>query len=161
MPQTKEPLTKQQQQQLSAARLARLAQPKTYNKHTHPFHDAHVKYDPQIQQPPKVPKVGFYNFENDTTVYCFSDIESNMPPEIKNLMFSTNDKTTNIDYTPIDLLSNNKAIVFTGDLIDRGAYTVRNLLNMLKLKKTYQDNVILICGNRDINKIRMYHECYI
>jgi predicted phosphodiesterase len=85
-----------------------------------------------------------------------------MPPEIKKLMFSTTDTTTtNIDYTPIDLVSNNKAIVFTGDLIDRGAYTVRNLLNMLKLKSTYQDNVILICGNRDINKIRMYHECYI
>jgi hypothetical protein len=164
MPPKPMPLTKQQQQQLSAARLARLAQlaqPKTYNKHTYPFNDAGVRYDLQIQQPPKVPKVGFYNFENDTTVYCFSDIESNMPPEIKNLMFSTNDKTTNIDYTPIDLLSNKKAIVFTGDLIDRGAYTVRNLLNMLKLKNTYQDNVILICGNRDINKIRMYHECYI
>jgi hypothetical protein len=111
---------------------------------------------------PKDAKVGFYNFEKDTTVYCFSDIESNMPPEIKKLMFSITDTTTtNIDYTPIDLLSNKKAIVFTGDLIDRGAYTVRNLLNMLKLKKTYENNVILICGNRDINKIRMYHECYI
>jgi hypothetical protein len=103
--------------------------------------------------------VGIYNFPKDTTVYCFSDIESNMPQEIKDLMFNTNDKKPDIEYAPIDL--KNKAIVFTGDLIDRGAYTVRNLLNMLKLKETNNDNVILICGNRDINKIRMYHECYI
>ena len=102
--------------------------------------------------------LGIYNFTNDTTVYCFSDIESNMPDEIKDLMFSS---SGNIEYTPINLTAANKAIVFTGDLIDRGAYTVRNLLNMLKLKTENAENVILICGNRDINKIRMYHECYI
>jgi hypothetical protein len=105
--------------------------------------------------------VGIYNFQEGTTVYCFSDIESNMPKEIKDLMFDENDKEEGIVYTPIDLESKNKAIVFTGDLIDRGAYTVRNLLNMLKLKETNKNNVILICGNREINKIRMYHECYI
>lgn len=102
--------------------------------------------------------LGIYKFTNDTTVYCFSDIESNMPDEIKDLMFSP---SGNIEYTPLNLTAANKAIVFTGDLIDRGAYTVRNLLNMLKLKKGNAENVILICGNRDINKIRMYHECYI
>ena len=106
-------------------------------------------------------KEGIYNFTNDTTVYCFSDIESNMPDEIKDLMFSSSGN--DIVYTPRNLKEENKAIVFTGDLIDRGAYTVRNLLNMLKLKEkeTNTNNVILICGNRDINKIRMYHECYI
>jgi hypothetical protein len=103
--------------------------------------------------------VGIYNFPKDTAVYCFSDIESNMPQEIKDLMFNTNDIKKDIEYTPIKLV--NKAIVFTGDLIDRGAFTVRNLLNMLNLKVKNNDNVILICGNRDINKIRMYHECYI
>jgi hypothetical protein len=105
--------------------------------------------------------VGIYNFPKDTTVYCFSDIESNMPQEIKELMFHTDDKKPDIEYTPIDLKKETKAIVFTGDLIDRGAYTVRNLLNMLNLKVKNNDNVILICGNRDINKIRMYHECCI
>jgi hypothetical protein len=118
---------------------------------------------PQYQEPqlPQDENLGFYNFQEGTTVYCFSDIESNMPPEIKDLMFDKDDKKTDIEYTPIDLESKNKAIVFTGDLIDRGAYTVRNLLNMLNLKVENTNNVILICGNRDINKIRMYHECYI
>jgi hypothetical protein len=107
----------------------------------------------------KSPNKGIYNFSEDTNIYCFSDIESNMPSEIKELMFQ-NTKDV-IDYEPIDLLSTKRAIVFTGDLIDRGAYTIRNLSNMLKLKEKYPDNVILIGGNRDINKIRMYHECCI
>ena len=107
----------------------------------------------------KPPNKGIYNFSDDTNIYCFSDIESNMPNEIKTLMFqNTEDK---IDYTPIDLVNAKRAIVFTGDLIDRGAYTIRNLLNMLKLKEKYPDNVILIGGNRDVNKIRMYYECCI
>lgn len=107
----------------------------------------------------KTPNKGIYNFSEDTNVYCFSDIESNMPEEIKALMFLNTGNE--IDYTPINLVNAKKAIVFTGDLIDRGAYTIRNLLNMLKLKESYPDNVILIGGNRDINKIRMYHECCI
>jgi hypothetical protein len=119
------------------------------------------EYKPFQQEPHQQPNLGIYNFPEDTTVYCFSDIESNMPQEIKDLMFHTNDKKPDIEYTPIDLKKERKAIVFTGDLIDRGAYTVRNLLNMLNLKVKNNDNVILICGNRDINKIRMYHECCI
>jgi hypothetical protein len=107
----------------------------------------------------KPPNKGIYNFSEDTNIYCFSDIESNMPSEIKELMFQ-NTKDV-IDYTPIHLVSTKRAIVFTGDLIDRGAYTIRNLSNMLKLKENYPNNVILIGGNRDINKIRMYHECCI
>ena len=119
------------------------------------------EYKPFQLQHHQQPNLGIYNFPEGTTVYCFSDIESNMPQEIKDLMFDTNDKKLDIEYTPKDLKKERKAIVFTGDLIDRGAYTVRNLLNMLNLKVENNDNVILICGNRDINKIRMYHECYI
>ena len=107
----------------------------------------------------KPPNKGIYNFSDDTNIYCFSDIESNMPNEIKELMFQNTENK--IDYTLIDLVNAKKAIVFTGDLIDRGAYTIRNLLNMLKLKEKYPDNVILIGGNRDVNKIRMYYECCI
>jgi len=32
---------------------------------------------------------------------------------------------------------------------------------MLAVKEANYSNVILICGNRDVNKIRMYHECHI
>jgi hypothetical protein len=121
--------------------------------------DAEKKLALAINATEKPPNKGIYNFSEDTNIYCFSDIESNMPSEIKELMFLNTGNE--IDYTPINLVSTKRAIVFTGDLIDRGAYTIRNLSNMLKLKEDYPDNVILIGGNRDINKIRMYHECCI
>jgi hypothetical protein len=93
------------------------------------------------------------NSENsENSIYFFSDIEGNMPDGIRNLMFETGD-------TPKTL--GNEVIVFTGDLIDRGEYTIRNLQRMLALKKANDANVILLCGNRDANKIRMYHECHI
>ena len=104
--------------------------------------------------------LGHYNFQ-DKDVYCFSDIEGNMPMEIFELMnFSKGLETNNpLRYTKKNL--ENKAIVFTGDLIDRGAYSIRNLWNMNQLKTDNPTNVILVCGNRDLNKIRMYHECCI
>ena len=95
---------------------------------------------------------GTYTFTDDDNIYFFSDIEGNMPYGIRNLMFDDNNK-------PLSL--GNEVIVFTGDLIDRGEYTIRNLLRMLALKKANDANVILLCGNRDANKIRMYHECHI
>jgi predicted MPP superfamily phosphohydrolase len=103
---------------------------------------------------------GIYNFQ-DKDVYCFSDIEGNMPTEIFELMnFSKGLETNNpLRYTKKNL--EKKAIVFTGDLIDRGAYSIRNLWNMKQLKSDNPTNVILVCGNRDLNKIRMYHECCI
>ena len=138
------------------------ASPKDANVAVSKAHSPKAIQHHQHQLPPHPhdENLGFYNFTKETTVYCFSDIESNMPDEIKDLMFDSS-SSGNIEYTPLNLTAANKAIVFTGDLIDRGAYTVRNLLNMLRLKTENAENVILICGNRDINKIRMYHECYI
>lgn len=69
---------------------------------------------------------GTYTFTDDDNIYFFSDIEGNMPDGIRNLMFDDNNK-------PLSL--GNEVIVFTGDLIDRGEYTIRNLLRMLALKK--------------------------
>jgi hypothetical protein len=102
---------------------------------------------------------GSYNFENKD-ICCFSDLEGNMPKEIKELMFNLQ-ASNDIDYEPKNLTEIKRAIVFTGDLIDRGAYSIRNLLNMYNLKNVNYQDVILICGNRDLNKIRMYHECCI
>lgn len=100
----------------------------------------------------KAANAGVYNFEEDRVIYFFSDLEGNMPDGIKNLMFDDNN-------TPLSL--GKEVIVFTGDLIDRGEYCIRNLQRMLALKKANPNNVILLCGNRDTNKIRMYHECRI
>jgi hypothetical protein len=98
---------------------------------------------------------GVYSYGDENSICFFSDIEGNMPNGIRELMFDTG-KTGD---TPKTLV--NEVIVFTGDLIDRGEYTIRNLQRMLALKEGNPNNVILICGNRDVNKIRMYHECHI
>jgi hypothetical protein len=98
---------------------------------------------------------GIYSFSEDKELYFFSDLEGNMPDGIKKLMFDENEEND----IPVSL--DKKVIVFTGDLIDRGEYSIRNLQRMLALKYANHDNVILICGNRDVNKIRMYHECHI
>lgn len=103
---------------------------------------------------------GIYNFDKDD-VYCFSDIEGNMPTEIFELMNFSKGLETNNPLRYTKKILENKAIVFTGDLIDRGANSIRNLWNMNQLKSNNPTNVILVCGNRDLNKIRMYHECCI
>lgn len=114
---------------------------------------------------------GIYEFTNDNDeIYFFSDLEGNMPDGIKELMFETTtlngEKKFVMDETGIiekpKLLENN-VIVFTGDLIDRGEYSIRNIRRMLALKEKAgnEGRVILLCGNRDTNKIRMYHECHI
>ena len=71
---------------------------------------------------------GTYTFTDDYNIYFFffSDIEGNMPYGIRNLMFDADDTSKTLG---------NEVIVFTGDLIDRGEYTIRNLQRMLALKK--------------------------
>jgi len=107
--------------------------------------------------------IGNYVFTKDNDeIYFFSDLEGNMPNGIKELMFETSDMdATGIIEKPKSL--ENNVIVFTGDLIDRGEYSIRNLKRMLALKEKDENEgrVILLCGNRDTNKIRMYHECHI
>jgi hypothetical protein len=87
---------------------------------------------------------GIYHFGDNFTIDIFADLEGNMPDEIE--------KLTNIDE------NKDRAIVFTGDLLDRGAKSIHNLKYMLNLKETYNDRVVLTCGNRDLNKIRCYRE---
>ena len=47
---------------------------------------------------------------------------------------------------------------FLGDLVDHGPYSVQLLYNMTALKERYQNRVILVLGNRDLNKLRMADE---
>ena len=104
---------------------------------------------------------GMYNFENDVEIYFFADLEGNMPNEIEKLININDEKLINIndDESGTQIkLNKNRAIVFTGDLIDRGEKSIRNLKNMLKLKTENETRVVLTCGNRDLNKIRCYQE---
>jgi len=97
---------------------------------------------------------GFYKFSNDTTIRFFADLEGMMPDGISALI--KND--SNLDKIRTDLKKQNEAIVFTGDLIDRGPNSIQNLLDMCSLKEQNLQNVVLTCGNRDLNKIRCYKE---
>ena len=118
---------------------------------------------------------GIYVFHNkNDNIYFFSDLEGNMPYGIKELMFETTTLKDGEKIFEMDGIIEkpksleNNVIVFTGDLIDRGEYSIRNLIRILALKekkvndkKVNAGRVILLCGNRDTNKIRMYHECHI
>jgi len=98
-------------------------------------------------------KDGMYKFDNGVEIYFFADLEGNMPDEISKLInIKDNEKQTQFK------LDDNRAIVFTGDITDRGKMSIRNLKNMLKLKTDNETHVVLTCGNRDLNKIRCYQE---
>lgn len=45
--------------------------------------------------------------------------------------------------------------IFMGDAVDRGDASLRVLQTILRLKETFPDNVVLILGNRDLNKLRL------
>jgi hypothetical protein len=51
-----------------------------------------------------------------------------------------------------------RKFAFVGDAIDRGNGSMRILDVLNELKETYGDDVVLIRGNRDINKMRLLHE---
>lgn len=48
--------------------------------------------------------------------------------------------------------------VFMGDAIDKGNSSLRILETLLALKEQNPEDVVLILGNRDINKLRLAHE---
>jgi hypothetical protein len=89
-----------------------------------------------------------YDFSKMEDVFCFSDVEGDMPDELfKKTCQVLNDETT--------------SIVFTGDLIDRGPKSYFLMRHMLSLKEYAPKRVILIVGNRDINKLRVGFECWV
>lgn len=99
-----------------------------------------------IQNSKRKKGYGFYEFDDKTTIRVFADLEGMMPKGIANLIKNE------------DLMKKQEVIVFTGDLIDRGPKSIQNLINMYSLKTKNPQNVILTCGNRDLNKIRCYKE---
>lgn len=54
-----------------------------------------------------------------------------------------------------EILKENCKLVFLGDLIDNGFDNIKLLTFFILLKDKYNDKVILIAGNRDINKLRL------
>ncbi len=55
-------------------------------------------------------------------------------------------------------LADGVTFVFGGDAIDRGPHACRIVDTLLAARRTYGDRVILLAGNRDINKLRLVRE---
>lgn len=53
-------------------------------------------------------------------------------------------------------VNNDTVLFFIGDLIDNGELSVAYMQNFLKIKKTKPNNINLIVGNRDLNKVIYY-----
>lgn len=56
------------------------------------------------------------------------------------------------------VLADGARFVFGGDAIDRGPWSRRVVAALLDAKERYGDRVILLAGNRDINKMRLVRE---
>ncbi len=56
------------------------------------------------------------------------------------------------------LLADGATFVFGGDAIDRGPWSRRVVASLLDAKERYGDRVVLLAGNRDINKMRLARE---
>jgi hypothetical protein len=55
-------------------------------------------------------------------------------------------------------LADGATFVFGGDAIDRGPWSRRVVDTLLDAKRRYGDRVVLLAGNRDINKMRLVRE---
>jgi len=55
-------------------------------------------------------------------------------------------------------LAERATFVFGGDAIDRGPHGRRTVRTLLAAKQRYGDRVILLAGNRDLNKLRLIRE---
>lgn len=56
------------------------------------------------------------------------------------------------------VLADDVTFVFGGDTIDRGPWGRRIVRTLLAARRRYGERVILLAGNRDINKVRLAHE---
>lgn len=56
------------------------------------------------------------------------------------------------------VLAEGVTFVFGGDAVDRGAQARRLVGRLLRAKQRYGDRVVLLAGNRDINKLRLVTE---
>lgn len=107
----------------------------------------------------------YYNFysQNLQKVYCFSDEEGGNPFKFDQKY--DGDKEMMEDLTTengmITGLKPNVGLIYLGDVQDNGPYSISLLKNMVKMKENFPERVILIAGNRDINKIRFVDECLI
>lgn len=56
------------------------------------------------------------------------------------------------------VLRDGASFVFGGDAVDRGPDSLRIQRTFLDAKERYGDRVVLLAGNRDVNKLRLVRE---
>lgn len=71
--------------------------------------------------------------------------------------FATGNALIHLDEDRL-VLADGVTFVFGGDAIDRGPWSRRVVSSLLDAKRRYGDRVILLAGNRDINKVRLARE---
>jgi hypothetical protein len=92
----------------------------------------------------------------ETVIEFFTDLEGNWE------YFSSLVERSSVVHLEADgslsLASNNSIFVHGGDSPDKGPCDIQIVKALVQLKKTYPDRVFLICGNRDVNKLRFMSE---
>lgn len=89
------------------------------------------------------------------TIAYLTDVEG-LWSKFESFVLST--KGVSFDPDGYLLLSADTLFIFGGDAIDRGAQGRRIVTTLLKAQARYPDRVILLAGNRDINKMRLRRE---
>lgn len=107
---------------------------------------------------------GVYKMSNLTgAVYCLSDLEGFIPKFTGDVetakivqLLGTYSATSEQD----DAFFNTNGFVFCGDAMDRGEESIRIVKRFteLKEKEKYSNNICLLAGNRDANKLRLIDE---
>jgi hypothetical protein len=101
---------------------------------------------------------GIYDFDalNLDQVICYSDEEGGNP--FKDSISGVKLVDGIIDDI-IDDIPEKTGLIFLGDVQDNGPYSITLLKTFIKMKEKNPDRVILITGNRDMNKLRFADEC--
>lgn len=97
---------------------------------------------------------------NVKKVYVCADVEGSWQ-KVYTFVEKCNGMLTIVNDDPDNfqtVLQDNVSIVFLGDTVDKGPDNIKALKFFIHLKETYQDRVVLIMGNRDINKLRLLWE---
>ncbi|HEV2601959.1 MAG TPA: metallophosphoesterase [Candidatus Babeliales bacterium] len=96
--------------------------------------------------------------QNEPRIHIIADIEGSWEKvrtfaEKSDILFLNPDDPSDYRAT---IRGENVLFIFIGDAFDKEADNEKIALFLIHLKKTYPDKVILLLGNRDINKLRFF-----
>jgi hypothetical protein len=82
--------------------------------------------------------------------------------DVEGLWHKLEDFTRDNPWVSLDgdrlVIAEGATFVFGGDAIDRGPWSRRLVATLLRAKREHGDRVVLLAGNRDINKMRLVRE---